>query len=229
MKKSGKSILYLTIIILSIAIFILIGIIINISNKEIKKQEKSESLQLGETTSNSTYVDINTHIFEVNNATKVEENEAIADNMTEGKQAWVNGKLITGNGADNQDYFERGYQQACDENCAGSDVVITRHQHSSACYCTGSMIVTEKNGKNGAYGVSGDNYAIVAVCNKCGSKGNYGGHSNWYNSYNVGSSLGEHKSSYAFYWVSGSQSKIACGINDNQVTSIVINGVEYMD
>lgn len=76
MRKSGKNMLYLTIIILSIAIFILIGVIINISNinKEIKKQQESKSLQLGETTSDNAYVDLQTHLSEV----KIQEQKLIS-------------------------------------------------------------------------------------------------------------------------------------------------------
>ena len=37
------------------------------------------------------------------------EGTATADNITAGKTAWVNGNLITGNGADNEAYYENGY------------------------------------------------------------------------------------------------------------------------
>ena len=34
---------------------------------------------------------------------------AVASNLTSGKTAWVNGKLVTGNGGDNQTFYNNGY------------------------------------------------------------------------------------------------------------------------
>ena len=39
---------------------------------------------------------------------KTKDATATADNISEGKTAWVNGELITGNGSDNEAYLERG-------------------------------------------------------------------------------------------------------------------------
>lgn len=37
---------------------------------------------------------------------------AVASNLTSGKTAWVNGKLVTGNGGDNQTFYNNGYNAA---------------------------------------------------------------------------------------------------------------------
>lgn len=38
---------------------------------------------------------------------------ATADNLSAGTAAWVNGSLILGTGADSEDYYEQGYEEAC--------------------------------------------------------------------------------------------------------------------
>lgn len=37
---------------------------------------------------------------------------AVASNLTSGKTAWVNGELVTGNGGDNQTFYNNGYNAA---------------------------------------------------------------------------------------------------------------------
>ena len=69
MKKSGKTILYMIITISIITIVILIGIILNLleKNKIIDSKETSVE-QLTETTSSNAYVDMATHLSEVSNS-----------------------------------------------------------------------------------------------------------------------------------------------------------------
>lgn len=43
---------------------------------------------------------------------------ATADNISNGKQAWVNGKLITGNGKDASDGYDRGHEDGYKEGMA---------------------------------------------------------------------------------------------------------------
>ena len=49
---------------------------------------------------------------------------ATADNISEGKTAWVNGELITGNGADNEAYKAFAGRLYCFEKYEGSDISI---------------------------------------------------------------------------------------------------------
>lgn len=53
-----------------------------------------------------------------NSLTSQTQATATADNITAGKTAWVNGELITGNGSDNQTYYNNGYSE--------SDMVYTK-------------------------------------------------------------------------------------------------------
>lgn len=69
MKKTGKSILYLTIVILIIIVIVLIGIIINFLNtNKIVDNEKLGKEQLTQETSDNSYVKIQDHLQGVDNA-----------------------------------------------------------------------------------------------------------------------------------------------------------------
>jgi len=105
MKKSRKSILYLSIVILIIVIVILIGIIINLLNKNrIEDNEKIAKEQLEETTGDNAYISMSTHTSEL--AAKQQEIDnmqntagqatATADKILKNYTAYKEGKLITG-------------------------------------------------------------------------------------------------------------------------------------
>ena len=67
MKKSGKSILYLTTTVLIIVVIILIGIIINLLNpNKIEDNKKLKKEQLEETTTNNAYITLEAHNSELN-------------------------------------------------------------------------------------------------------------------------------------------------------------------
>ena len=54
---------------------------------------------------------------------------ATADNISEGKTAWINGELVTGNGADNDYYYQMGYTAGLSE-LENIDIVYTYHVHT---------------------------------------------------------------------------------------------------
>jgi len=68
MKKSRKSILYLTMIILILAIAILVGIIVEKSYNKIKITEKAKTEQLTQTSEDNSYITTSTHLTEIENA-----------------------------------------------------------------------------------------------------------------------------------------------------------------
>ena len=68
MKKSSKKMLYLTMIVLIISIAILVGIIVEKSYNKMKIAEKSKAEQLTQVSGDSSYIDTNTHLAEVENA-----------------------------------------------------------------------------------------------------------------------------------------------------------------
>ena len=59
------------------------------------------------TSENATIDEMVTNIGNILQA-RTKDATATADNITAGKTAWVNGKLITGNGADNNSYYDQG-------------------------------------------------------------------------------------------------------------------------
>jgi len=119
-----------------------------------------------------------------------------------------------------------GYQQACDENWANSDVLITRHTHVDSCYCLGNVVVSNKLGSIG----SGDyKYYIEFRCSSCGATGRANGHINWYDSLNIGDVNSKHYYTQGLTWTSGQKVNKICSYEDNQVISVKINGVEYIN
>lgn len=102
MKSKKISIKTILIIVLLGIIIALIFINLNNKNSNITKQEEISKEQLGETTSDNAYISMETHLSEVTDATKIDESvAATADNITAGKQAWVNGELVTGSKTEN--------------------------------------------------------------------------------------------------------------------------------
>ena len=117
-------------------------------------------------------------------------------------------------------YRNLGYDKGLSQN----DIVITRHTHTSDCYCQGSMYVTNK------IPGSGTNYEIQTKCSSCGATARTYGHSNWYNSYSIGQYYNTHYGSAdAFAWTSGTLKKKLCSYDNNQIISIQINGIEYLN
>lgn len=107
---------------------------------------------------------------------------------------------------------------------AQNNIEITRHTHTSACYCQGNMNVIEK------IPGSGDRYEIKTKCSSCGAIARTYGHSNWYGSYSIGQYYNTHYGSAdAFAWTSGSLKKKLCSYDNNQIISIKINGTEYLN
>ena len=55
---------------------------------------------------------------------------ATADNISEGKTAWVNGELVTGTGADNKESYDNGSKNGTDEYVTNFDV-LARYVYTS--------------------------------------------------------------------------------------------------
>ena len=67
---------------------------------------------------------------------------AIADNLSRGVAAWINGELVIGNGADNDANYHKGYIDGFAEAEAGMNIEYTYHTHTGSssegtgCYTT---------------------------------------------------------------------------------------------
>ncbi len=81
-------------------------------------------------------------------------NAAVADNIANGKQAWVQGVLVTGNGAGEDAAYRRGVTDGLNQALSGVSITYVYHKHTDACIRT----CTYKTGKwcNGGY-----------LCNNC--------------------------------------------------------------
>lgn len=55
---------------------------------------------------------------------------ATAENLSQGKTGWVNGKLITGTGADVNTAYNKGYADGMQDALNGADISYTYHQHT---------------------------------------------------------------------------------------------------
>lgn len=55
---------------------------------------------------------------------------ATADNISEGKTAWVNGELVTGTGADNKEFYDNGNENGTDKYFTNFDV-LARYVYNS--------------------------------------------------------------------------------------------------
>ena len=49
---------------------------------------------------------------------------AIADNISKGKTAWVNGALITGTGVDNEVYYAQGFEKGQQESLINLSITL---------------------------------------------------------------------------------------------------------
>ena len=75
---------------------------------------------------------------------------AIADNISEGKTAWVNGELVTGTGADNKESYDNGSKNGTDEYITNFDV-LARYAYTSdgtKYWYTGTKEYTRDTNKN---------------------------------------------------------------------------------
>ena len=54
---------------------------------------------------------------------------AIADNLSQGVTSWVNGRIITGTGADNTTYYNKGYTDGVNAAMNGAGISYTYHSH----------------------------------------------------------------------------------------------------
>lgn len=76
---------------------------------------------------------------------------------------------------------------------------------------------------------SGDNkYHLRVRCSSCGATAQGNSNINWYNSYSIGDVLDAHYYCYCAF-TSGQRENKLCGYEDKQITSIIINGVEYIN
>ena len=111
---------------------------------------------------------------------------AIADNMSVGTAAWVDGYYIEGNGKDNAYYYNLGYTDGLANQNTNANIVYTYHTHNDG-YCTqipvyhrhvgntssGGACYQTKNVCGGtikresAYNSSG-HYDDNFICNRCG-------------------------------------------------------------
>jgi len=92
------------------------------------------------------------------------------------------------------------------------------------------MIVTKKiEDADDDYYATGK--AIRATCNMCGSEAIFNGNTNWYKSYNIGDVLFDNHyagGSAASHFYTGAWKQIVCNMNNGQVTSIIVDGINYM-
>lgn len=59
------------------------------------------------------------------------------NNLTTGTAAWVDGKLLIGNGADNKTYYNQGYADGFANSVPGdAHIEYVRHKHTDKCYKT---------------------------------------------------------------------------------------------
>ena len=56
---------------------------------------------------------------------------ATADNISEGKTAWVNGELVTGTGADNKEFYDNGNENGTDKYFTNFDV-LARYSYTTS-------------------------------------------------------------------------------------------------
>lgn len=75
---------------------------------------------------------------------------ATEDGLSLGEAGWVDGKLIIGNGADNNFYYDQGYVDGVAEALKSSKISYTYHHHDSSCpklVCT-VVCVMDSYGEN---------------------------------------------------------------------------------
>ena len=79
---------------------------------------------------------------------------AAANNLTAGTAAWVDGKLIVGNGADNKSFYNKGYADGFAEKLDGLSIEYVYHEHVGDSSMQGGCYTIEQ--KN--YGTSYNTY-----------------------------------------------------------------------
>lgn len=79
---------------------------------------------------------------------------AAANNLTAGTAAWVDGKLIVGNGADNQAFYNKGYTDGFAEKLDGLSIEYIYHEHVGDSSVQGGCYTVEQK----HYGVSYNTY-----------------------------------------------------------------------
>lgn len=57
---------------------------------------------------------------------------ATAANLSKGATAWVNGRIITGTGADNNEAYNKGYADGMNDALSGAGISYTYHTHSGS-------------------------------------------------------------------------------------------------
>ncbi len=104
---------------------------------------------------------------------------ATAENISLGAAAWVDGKLIIGNGGDNISYYNQGYVAGKAETMDGVDISYTYHAHTGSpsegggCY-TKTVYKNEKKTITEAcpgyyhYIATEVNGDLIFSCDKCG-------------------------------------------------------------
>lgn len=89
----------------------------------------------------------------------------IADNLTAGTAAWVNGQCIIGNGADNERAYQRGIEDGQSENDEDVDIEYTRHVHRNGDdeEVTTKTVYASKN-PGGCYRANGHTHDAAGTC-----------------------------------------------------------------
>lgn len=94
-----------------------------------------------------------------------------ADNLSKDKGAWVNGEYITGNGADNDEFYRKGYADGMASVNTDATIEYIYHHHSAACNprtCTYTTIMTNVRDFQGNYGTSSDIADFYENHSSCG-------------------------------------------------------------
>lgn len=106
-------------------------------------------------------------ILQSQSVTHLESSPVTSDNITAGAAAWVNGKCIIGNGADNDRAYQRGMEDGEAGNDKNVDIRYTRHAHTGnggvnpipdghVCYSTANP--------GGCYRSSGHTHDKTGIC-----------------------------------------------------------------
>jgi len=113
-----------------------------------------------------------------------------------------------------------------DDGLVQNDIIITRHTHTSSCYCMGNFGVIEKINDNGDY------YKLRIQCSNCPSIAVLACDSGYYYSKKVGDIVGTHDKTgniSIIQWETGTANYPKCGVSAGTITSILINDVEYLN
>jgi len=156
MKKSRKSILYLTMIILILAIAILVGIIVEKSYNKIKITEKAKTEQLTQTSEDNSYITTSTHLTEIENAYN--------NGYSQGYAA----------GQNNTGTLEYTYHVHGDGYCNQTPIYHTHSaQNTAPCYTRCSGV--------GSYYIDGTGMYFCYKCGRSLSNSYYSGQCAYYN------------------------------------------------